>query len=462
MKKRKYLISLFLLGCMASITSQNIRTYEVFNMRKLDALLKLNESQKQKINLVFEKRKKDFLTTEDWYERRDINGVCFTEILVELSKEQTNLLISQFLPKQSNNKPYYSLIDKFPKSYQPVLINKLKELEDKEGYLAARYVFDPYTMQEKAAPLIQERYKILKEEQIPLNKAIEVSMKKSNCLNTESSLISLLKEYEFYVQLDQFEAGDRDHLENIVSSEGFLILEEQLSRCVAENSLKYLGNYYVGQDSITQTIVFENIYTSFLLDYQKAANDNKSMDITMFSFKPFVVAKEVLENRKSELLALSKKNEEQRFFKNAEKIGIPYEKAKKVFDLISQRDAEIKAYQKFQMKKATEYSLSVIGDSQVKTPYQVRLGYAKDLAGILTLKEYETLLLHNFNKSASSKTKEQIINFLGDQNLEEQQKNKLTRLVYDYNLERDVTKSYYSYDRTLQQQKLGAVTYRFE
>ncbi|WP_264535760.1 hypothetical protein [Flavobacterium sp. N1736] len=154
---------------------------------------------------------------------------------------------------------------------------------------------------------------------------------------------------------------------------------------------------------------------------------------------------------------------QQNFYESAKRAGLTDTKMTELLKIIEERNKVLKDLDTKKKQASAPYSIQDPGTLYNFKINNARNYYAKKISGFLTYKEYCEFAMADYRTEANESARLEFRQIIAsNDNLNDDQKKKLSGLVYHYHLHQLVTSAYYSYDKTLQKPKLGILRFNFE
>jgi hypothetical protein len=153
----------------------------------------------------------------------------------------------------------------------------------------------------------------------------------------------------------------------------------------------------------------------------------------------------------------------QKFYESAKRAGLTETKTNELLKIIADRNRVLKDLDTKKKEANAPYSIQDPGTLYNFKINNARNYYARKINVLLTYKEYCDFAVENYNIEAGGNAKTEYQQLIqNNTNLNESQKKKIWRFLYNYHLNQLLTSAYYSYDKTLQKPKLGILRFNFE
>lgn len=155
------------------------------------------------------------------------------------------------------------------------------------------------------------------------------------------------------------------------------------------------------------------------------------------------------------------------FYENAKRAGLSQEKTNELIKIIQERNKILKDLDIWKEQYDDNYTLEDTGTLYNFKANAYRNLYAKKINNLLTYQEYCYFIVDEYREVANENSKLEYQQVLkSNSSLSKEQKIELYDLLYDliynYHLNERLTKIYLSFDRTLQNPRLGVLRVNFE
>lgn len=151
------------------------------------------------------------------------------------------------------------------------------------------------------------------------------------------------------------------------------------------------------------------------------------------------------------------------FYGNAKLAGLSEEKTKQLLKIIQERNKILKNLSNWKEQYDDTYTIE---DGEALNNFKAnayRNLYAKKINNLLTYQEYCYFIVDEYREEANENSKLEYHQLLSNNpNLNKDQKVKIYKLIYSYHLNQRLTKVYLSFDKKLQNPRLGVLRVNFE
>ncbi|KIQ20112.1 hypothetical protein RT99_13525 [Flavobacterium sp. MEB061] len=151
------------------------------------------------------------------------------------------------------------------------------------------------------------------------------------------------------------------------------------------------------------------------------------------------------------------------FYENAKRAGLSQEKTNELLKIMQERNESLKYLDIWKEQYDDSYTLEDRGTLYNFKANAYRNLYAKKINNLLTYQEYCYFIVDEYREVANENSKLEYQQLLkSNPSLSKEQKIELYDLIYNYHLNERLTKIYLSFDRTLQNPRLGVLRVNFE
>ena len=155
-----------------------------------------------------------------------------------------------------------------------------------------------------------------------------------------------------------------------------------------------------------------------------------------------------------------KENQSRKFFiDNAIAIGLPKNKTEKLLNLMEQRQKDINDFDFGQKQKIHKFSL--LEPEVTKTPVAINRIFKKNIASVITFKEYSKLVKNQLKPNVIKQTRYKLKEIMQVHNLTKTQRKTLYKKIKLYNYNKAFVINYYSFNNNELKSKLSVLDFYF-
>lgn len=275
----------------------------------------------------------------------------------------------------------------------------------------------------------------------------------------DSSLEQIFVAYHFYIDVKSFEKSipDVGILGDLISKDpslGDLIksLSEEISRDFCS-----FNPLVLRQDNMLINTIEKGLTSSL----------NKKIDTLRSKYEP-LVSPSVFNTkslREEAINIIDREKEKSRrivegaLITKSKKAGVSDKICDQLINLIRKKEQDLKLSKETNKVSVGAYLFDI---KITKSPSEIRKEFSKNVARLITKKEYSYILKEDLEFIAFPKAKSELNKISKIYNLNKDQTNLVSKKIYTYYFEQTVIENYYSHDTRLKKQKLSGLRYYFE
>ena len=456
-----------------SMTAQEQSGNEFYTLDRITSLTQASPSQSEKVDIALLERKNKLSAIDTNTSTYSIDKSFHDKIVEIFSQEQLSKLYTYKMNTDAVNKWAVKRLnniankDSYPEKYLKMVQDILYDFEYKKEFIKQRYFYDKETktLELNKAKKIHENWTLIQKKTYK-DAVYAWSTSNSKCNSLQNSYKPLFTNYHFYLGILSNQNFLKFH--NALSSEVITIdlqglinlpeikgLEKHLINCEIQNIMNF-DKRLQKLDSIPKKRAQEKLYTDLQTQFTKKIAAlaplllKGNWELRSAALEVGVKSQKLLEIQK-ELDDIKTK---------AKEAGLDDGRIQELVDLVLKKNSDIEALKK---KKETNSSFSdLFQDDSYSAKKEILAQFGRDIANLISKKEFAGIFKKKFKKITKTKTLEQLKQLETNYKFNEEQLQKLKQLVSTYYLNEAVNKTYYKHNKTLLKQKQGALRFRFE
>tara|TARA_B110000046_G_scaffold162006_1_gene176037 strand:+ start:22065 stop:22601 length:537 start_codon:yes stop_codon:yes gene_type:complete len=148
------------------------------------------------------------------------------------------------------------------------------------------------------------------------------------------------------------------------------------------------------------------------------------------------------------------------FISDAMEMGIDSLTAVNVLSLIEKRKTDLQSLNN--QKEGGDDISELFESTDLKTKSEIKQEFSRNLAKIISKREFSELFGYVFMKNVRKKTVSKIGDLKKIENLTEDQEKEIKTMMEIFYFNKETFTAYFAFDKKLQKQKLSALRFRFE
>lgn len=164
--------------------------------------------------------------------------------------------------------------------------------------------------------------------------------------------------------------------------------------------------------------------------------------------------------KQEELSASKLENRNTKFVNKAIEEGVSEDIANTILGLIEKRKNALEALK--QHSNNGDNMSDLFENTDPKTKSEIKKEFASNLANLISKSQFAKLFGNEFLKNVNKSSEEKLASITNLEELSDEQKNNLNKMLKLFYYNEQVTSAYYSFDKKVKKQKLSALRYRFK
>lgn len=449
--------NLFLaMGCFAVIamSAQQAPKSNIFNLRHVVQSTTASPTQQTQLQTALTARREQKGTPV-------ANSQYYSAIETILDNDQKQILFETFVNEDNVWKRVQKFTDQrnitvFPKVYLQQLQLQLQKNFRAQAIINLRYEYQPVLKTAAKAPLVR-RLEILvsninKDKTILRKLNVKLKLLKERC-ELETLDVKAYTVYNFYAAKNDsafskelIAAAKQSALSQIIS---------KISSCNAQRVSDRMGALKKETDA-TKAVVKAAFTEAIVQDLQSKLEALQPLDVEIEALNLKAIASKYISAEKQDKANAAKVV----FFKKAENAKLSKTKANILWDLITQRNADLKAYSAY--KKTSNDEFAIVENVGVKTPADIRKAFQNAIVKLLTIDEFSDFLGDKLKPKVLEDSHKQLSAIQKEYKLGLSQQKGVLAKISDYYFSKAVYSYYYKHDRKKLSQKLSVLVFYFE
>lgn len=459
-------------GLMAMVfltQAQADARYNPYDITSLVLLTDANAIQESELKLALDQRAQtisdqgdELAANEAYHQKREeildakqIGQVYRAQVkMAEVEKEQ------QFKFKKM-------LVNPFPTGYHKVLLNQLGRYEYDKQYLKYQHPFDDALRAQKKDS-ITLACDLWRDTQ---NNTIRDIVRKWNKIKInhedfsdeyKSDFIT----YNFYASLTENVESNHERIKNELDIQNLITLAKALVDTETTRTMDILTPE-LRDELETAALAYgaKTLRKHLNSDLKKRLKDYETLEIVTNTSLYKEIARSAARERQKELEAAKALRNAEAYKKElmtlAKKAGLDETKGEALYARIQKREKDLKEL-KQQRKAAEQSSSNLFDNASLVTSKQIKTQFSKDLATLLSKKEFGIIFQPTFSEVIQHLTEEKMTELATRYTLNDAQSAELHSLVRNYYFNQTITEAYYAYDKNIRKQKRSVIRYKFE
>jgi len=241
-------------------------------------------------------------------------------------------------------------------------------------------------------------------------------------------------------------------------------IQDFIQKIAALESKRLIELIFPNEDSITKNYVKDKLHIKFKQLLKDKLSKQEPLYVNYQKLKLWALATEIKEEKKAAIKSKEttqiQLNARNSFLEKTKAAEIPISKAKKIWNLIIQRNKDLEAYKK--RKKIPEDAFSIIEKIPAKTPQTIKKEFQEAIIALVSLKEYSLLLKEDLKPNVTEQAKKQLKEIFLAHEFTDEQKKEVYKKVTGYYYNKAANTYYYKYDKKKLKQKLSVLQFYFK